>query len=262
MKSGYWQDVTTSDLAGLDPESTIALLPVAAVEQHGPHLPLGTDALIAGAAARALLDRVPSNAVLLVLPALEIGHSPEHESYAGTLTASAETLLSLWTDVGRRVAAAGLRKLIILNAHGGQKSLVDLVAVRLRREHRMLVARASTFSFGTPSGLLDERERLRGLHGGDVETSLMLHLRPDLVRRDRVADFTGLPERLADEHDVLGVEKRIGIGWLSEDLNPDGVVGNAAAATAEKGRACFERIVDGLAKLVAEVAASPLSMLK
>lgn len=261
MRSGYWQDLTTSDFAGLDPESVIALLPVAAVEQHGPHLPLGTDSMIVSAAARALVDRVPAGVTLLVLPAIEVGHSPEHESFPGTLSADAETLLELWTGVGRRVAAAGVRKLILLNAHGGQKSLVDLVAVRLRREQRMLVVRASTFSF-VPSDLFDPRERLNGLHGGDVETSLMLHLMPDLVRRDRLADFGGLPARLAADNEILGVEKPVGFGWMSEDLNPAGVVGNAAAATADKGRACFEHIVARLAKLVAEVAAAPLSMLK
>lgn len=262
VKSGYWQDMTTSDFADVDPESSIALLPVAAVEQHGPHLPLGTDAMIVNAASRALLDRVPPGVTLLVLPALEIGHSPEHESFAGTLSADASTLLDLWTEVGRRVAAAGVRKLIVLNAHGGQKSLVDLVAVRLRREQRMLVVRASTFSFGVPPGLFDARERMNGLHGGDLETSLMLYLRPDLVRKDALADFGGLPERLAADNEVLGVEKPIGFGWMSEDLSPAGVTGNAAAATADKGRACFEHIVAQLAKLVAEVAAAPLSMLK
>ncbi len=261
MKSGYWQDLTTTDFVGIDPESAIALLPVAAVEQHGPHLPLGTDAMIVNAAARALLDRVPAGVTLLVLPPIEIGHSPEHESFPGTLSAEAETLLELWTDVGRRVAAAGLRKLILLNAHGGQKSLVDLVAVRLRREQRMLVVRASTFSF-VPPDLFDARERLNGLHGGDVETSMMLHIRPDLVREDRLASFDGLPAHLAARNEVLGVEKPVGIGWMSEDLNPAGVVGNAAAASADKGRACFEHIVAELAKLVAEVAATPLSILK
>src|SRR5690606_18038026 len=124
------QDFTTVDFTGLDAERTVALLPVAAVEQHGPHLPLGTDAIIVNAVAGALLGRVPADAALLVLPALEIGHSPEHESYPGTLSATAENLLALWADVGRRVAAAGVRKLIVLNAHGGQKSLVDLVAIR------------------------------------------------------------------------------------------------------------------------------------
>ena len=262
MQSGYWQDLTTTDFEGLDPESTVALLPVAAVEQHGPHLPLSTDAVIASEIAGALLRRRAGGApTLLVLPLVEIGHSPEHASFAGTLTARAETLLALWTEIGRSVANAGLRKLILLNAHGGQKSLVDIAAVRLRAEHGLFVVRANTFSIGAPPGLFDDRELKLGLHGGDVETSLMLHLRPDLVRKDRIADFVGLPERLADDHEILGVEKPIGFGWMSEDLHPAGAVGRAAGATAEKGARCFEHLVSRFDRLVAEVAATPLSVL-
>lgn len=262
MRSGYWHHLTTTDFAGLDPERTIALCPVAAIEQHGPHLPLSTDADIAGAVAAAVLERIPADMTVLVLPNLQIGHSPEHEAFAGTLSASAETLLALWADVGRAVASAGLRKLVMLNAHGGQKAVVDIAAVRLRRDHQLLVVRASTFSFGAPAGVFDARELAHGLHGGDVETSLMLHLRPDLVRADRIADFAGLPETLADRHALLGAEKPIGIGWLSQDLHPDGVVGRAAGASADKGRRQFEHIVGRLALLLEEVAAAPLDMLK
>ena len=262
VQSGYWQDLTTPEFAGLDPESTVALLPVAAIEQHGPHLPLSTDAVIASALARALVERMAGEAAtLLVLPALEVGHSPEHASFAGTLSARAETLLALWSEVGRSVAAAGVRKLILLNAHGGQKSLVDIVALRLRAEHRLFAVRASTFSLGAPPGLFDARELALGLHGGDVETSLMLHLRPDLVRRDRIRDFVGLPHRFAAEHEILGVEKPVGFGWMSEDLEPDGVVGDASRASAEKGARCFEHMLSRLVRLVAEVGATPLSVL-
>jgi creatinine amidohydrolase len=262
VQSGYWQDLTTEDFAAIDAEATVALWPVAAVEQHGPHLPLATDALIAGGAAAALLERVPAGVRLLVLPGLGIGHSPEHEAFPGTLSAAAETLLALWTEVGRSVAAAGVRKLILLNAHGGQKSIVDLAATRLRRDYRLLVVRAHTFSLGVPTGLFDQRELAYGLHGGDIETSLMLHLRPDLVRMEKAADFVGLPQRLGAENALLGAEKPIGIGWLSQDLGLHGVVGNAAAASADKGRRCFEHIVARLAQLVAEVAATPLAALK
>ncbi len=262
MQSGYWQDLTTAELAALDPESTVALMPLAAIEQHGPHLPLATDAVIAEAVARALIGRAAAPARLLVLPMVAIGHSPEHASFVGTLTARAETLLALWTEIGGSAAAAGVRKIIMLNAHGGQKSLVDIVATRLRALHGALVVRANTFSAGAPPGLFDARELSLGLHGGDVETSLMLHLRPDLVRRERIRDFVGLPEQLADRGGVLGAEKPFGFGWMSEDLHPDGVVGRASQASAEKGARCFEHIVDRLARLVAEVAAMPLSTLR
>ena len=182
MRSGYWQDLTTADFGRVDPERTIGLLPVAAVEQHGPHLPLATDALINEALVRAALERVPEAATLLVLPAQNVGLSPEHTSFAGTLSIRDTTLLEAWTDLGRSVARTGVRKLVVLNTHGGQKTLVDLLAVRLRSELGMLVVRATYFAFGALPGLFDPAEVVHDIHGGEVETSLLLHIRPDLVR--------------------------------------------------------------------------------
>ncbi len=261
MRSGYWQDFTTAELTGLDRERSVALLPVGAIEQHGPHLPLATDALIAGALAAGALERIGDTATLLVLPAVNVGHSPEHEAYAGTLSIRLETLLDVWIAIARGAARAGLRKLVILNAHGGQTALVHLAAVRLRAELGLLAVRANYFSFGTPPGLFAAAELRHGLHGGEVETSLMLHLRPDLVRRERLEAFGGLPERLAARGGLLGVEKPIGIGWLSADLHPAGVCGNAARADAARGAVYLEFLCGRLAALVAEVAATPLSIL-
>src|SRR5690606_30824251 len=201
----------------------------------GPHLPLGTDALINDGILRAALPRIPRALTALVLPPLEIGASLEHERFAGTLSARPKTLLELWTDVGRGVTAAGVRKLVIFNTHGGQKTVVDLVALELRARFGMLVARASYFAFGVPPGLFDPQEASLGIHGGELETSLMLHLHPALVRREALRNFTGLPQRLAARSGaVLGVEKPVGIGWLAGDLHPEGVCGNAARADAER----------------------------
>ncbi|MBN1239215.1 MAG: creatininase family protein [Gammaproteobacteria bacterium] len=262
LRSGYWQNLTTRDFAGLDAESVVALLPVAAIEAHGPHLPLSTDAVINEGIVRRALEKLPASPALLVLPALSVGHSLEHTGFAGTLSTGFETLLGLWLDVGRSVARTGVRKLVILNTHGGQRSLVDVAALRLRAECAMLAVRANYFAFGAPGGLFDERELRHGLHGGDAETSLMLHLRPDLVRVDALEAFGGLPERLEERLQVLGVEKPIGIGWMSQDLHPQGVCGNAAAADADKGEEYLEYIVDALIRLVVEVGAMPLDQLR
>ena len=262
MQSGYWQDLTTGDFASVDAEAVVALLPVAAVEQHGPHLPLATDALINEGIVRRMLERLPASPALLVLPPQTVGHSLEHTDFPGTLSADVETLLRLWLDVGRSVARAGVRKLVILNTHGGQRSLVDIAALRLRAEHAMLAVRANYFAFGAPGGLFDKRELRLGLHGGDAETSLMLHLRPDLVRIDALAEFTGLPQRFAERHQMLGVEKPVGFGWLSQDLHPEGVIGNAAGADADKGEEYLEFIVDALVRLIVEVGATPLDTLR
>ncbi len=263
MRSGYWQDLTTTDLKLVDPEQSVALLPVSAVEQHGPHLPLGTDALIAAGIVHATLERLPaSGPALLALPALSIGHSPEHAAFGGTLSAAAGTVMELWLEVGRGVARTGVRKLIVLNTHGGQKPLVDLVAVRLRAELGLLVVRANYFAFGTPPGLFDPAELVHDIHGGALETSLMLHLHPELVRDDQRRDFTGLPQQLAARNSLLGAEKPIGIGWLSQDLNPAGACGHADRGDAERGATYLQFIAEQLAALFGEVAATPLSILK
>jgi len=262
VRSGYWQDLTTTDFGRVDPEATVALLPVAAVEQHGPHLPFSTDAVINEGVVRATLERVATQPALLVLPAQNIGLSPEHTSFAGTLSIRDATLLDAWTDLGRSVARTGIRKLIVFNTHGGQKALVDMLAMRLRAELGVLTVRATYFAFGALPGLFDPEEIVHDIHGGEVETSLMLHIRPDLVRTAALADFTGLPHELAKKNRLLGAEKPVGIGWRAEDLNPAGACGNAARADGRRGAQHLSYLAERLAALVAEVAATPLTILR
>jgi len=261
LKSGYWQNLTSRDFADLDAEQTIAVLPVAAVEQHGPHLPLATDALINEGIVAATLERLPEAPAVLVLPALGVGHSLEHADFAGTLTIDAEPLLHAWLCVGASVARAGIRKLVIFNTHGGQKPLVDLAAVRLRVAHDLLVARASYFAFGAPEGLFAAEEWLHGIHGGEVETSLMLHLRPELVRREALQAFAGLGSELARENRFLGAEKPVGFGWKAQDLNPAGVCGNALAADARRGARYLDHVAQCFAELLAEIGRTPLGII-
>jgi creatinine amidohydrolase len=259
--SGYWQDLTSTDIGALDSGRAVVVLPVAAVEQHGPHLPLGTDALINHGIVSAVLERIDRDLTVLVLPSLDVGMSDEHGDFAGTLSIGSEQLLSAWTDIGSSVARAGLRKLVILNTHGGQGALVDLAALRLRLDQKMLVARCNYFAFGAPDGLFDADELTHGLHGGEAETSLMLHLRPELVRLEALDDFASLGRHLALKEQWLGVEKPIGIGWKAQDLNPAGVVGNAAGADAGRGATYFDHIVSCLLTLLGEVAAAPIGII-
>jgi creatinine amidohydrolase len=254
LPSGYWQDLATTDFKRVDPHRTIAVLPVSATEQHGPHLPLCTDSAISEGIVRAALARLPARASVLVLPALAIGDSLEHTAFAGTLSADMNDLLGLWLAVGRGVARAGVRKLVLFNSHGGQKAHVDQAAVRLRVELGMLVVRAHSFGLGMPVGLFDPDELAHGIHGGAVETSLMLHLRPDLVRCDALADFDSLGRRLAARGGLLGAEKPVGIGWMTQDLNPAGVCGNATAASAAKGAELLDHMAARLVALLEEVA--------
>lgn len=262
VKNGYWQDLTTRDFNGLDPEQTVVILPVAAIEQHGPHLPLSTDAVINEGIVERALAILSESPTVLVMPALVVGDSLEHLSYPGTLSVSAETLVAMWMDIGRCVARTGLRKLIVFNSHGGQKPLIDILAVRLRWELDMLVIRANYFAFGTPSDLFETSELKHGIHGGEVETSLMLHLRPDLVRDDALDDFKGLAERMCRENTLLGPEEAVGFGWLSQDLHLDGVCGNAVRADAVRGEKLLDYLAGSLTTLIDEVGKTPLDTLR
>ena len=263
VQSGYWQDLTTTDFRLVDPEAVIALLPVAAIEQHGPHLPLGTDALINDGIVRAALERLPPRPALLVLPTLSIGASLEHQSFAGTLERRGRSRFRPFgstSDAASHVPASASSFCSTRTAAKNRCSI--LVALRLRAELEMLVVRATYFSFGTPPGLFDAQKIVHDIHGGEVETSLLLHLRPDLVRRDALADFKGLPHELAARHSLLGAEKPVGIGWLSEDLHAAGVCGNAARADAERGAKLLDYLAGRLATLIGEVGATPLTILK
>ncbi|MBA3598425.1 MAG: creatininase family protein [Methylibium sp.] len=259
LPSGYWHELATTDFARIDPQRTIAVLPVSATEQHGPHLPLCTDAAINEGILQAALARLPKEASVLVLPALTIGDSLEHTAFPGTLSADMQDLLGLWLAVGRSVARAGVRKLVFFNSHGGQKAHVDQAALRLRVECGMLTVRAHSFGLGMPPDLFDADELAHGIHGGAVETSLMLYLRPELVRREAMADFDSMGRRLAERAGMLGAEKPVGIGWMTQDLNPAGVCGNATAASAEKGAALVEHAAGRLVALLEEVAAFELA---
>lgn len=262
--SGHWWCLTSRDFASLDVERTVAVLPVAAVEQHGAHLPLATDAVINEGIVDAMLVQVADDADLcvLVLPAQNVGDSLEHTGFPGTLSAQPEHLIGSWTDIGRSVARAGVRKLVVFNSHGGQVPEVDIVARRLRAELQMLVVRASYFDFGAPAGLISADELEHGFHGGEVETSLVLHLRPELVRQDGLRDYVGLPFRMAGGNELLGPERPVGFGWMAQDIHEAGVSGNARAADAMRGAELLEYLGQRLATLVREVATFPLSVLE
>ena len=235
------------------PSNTVAVLPVGAIEQHGPHLPVFVDSCINGELLARALDAAPSDLPVTALPIQSVGKSEEHIAYPGTLLLGAETLTRVLTEIAESVARAGVRRLILLNSHGGQPQILDIVARALRRTHAMFVVNASWGSMGMPDGLFDAEERRFGIHGGDIETSLMLHLRPDLVDMSRARHFRSQAIAIAEECTLLEAEGRIGFGWLTQDLHPAGACGDAAAATAAKGRAIAEHQVARFLTLVREV---------
>ncbi|MDB5777947.1 MAG: Creatininase [Polaromonas sp.] len=255
-----WADLKTTDFAQLDLDRCIAVLPVAAVEQHGPHLPLSVDATLVEGVIASALPHLPASLPVLFLPTQSIGFSPEHTRFAGTLTLKADTLLRLWTELAESVAATGVKKLVLLNSHGGQVGLLDVVARDLRARLGMLVYSVNSFNLplkdergGSVSDRFSAHEHRFGIHAGEIETSMMLALRPGQVDMARAQDFHSTSQDRAEKFSILGDGRSAKLGWQMQDYNPHGAVGNAAAATAEKGHALLSAMGRSLAQLLAQI---------
>lgn len=256
----FWSDLSTADFATLDRARAIAVLPLAATEQHGPHLPLSVDTDIVNGVVAAALPHLPRDLPALFLPTQALGFSPEHTRFAGTLTLRAETLLRLWTEIGECVAAAGVKKLVLLNSHGGQVGALDLVARDLRARFGMLVYSVSWFQLPLldaqgrdVNALFSAEEHRFGVHAGEIETSMMLALRPGLVRMDKAEYFRSTSQDRAQRFATLGNGRSAKLGWMMQDVNANGAAGNAAAATAQKGQAVLDAAGRALAGALVEI---------
>ncbi len=272
--SCFWADWTTTDFDRLrrsgDAARTTAVLPLAATEQHGPHLPLSVDTVLVDGIVQAALPHLAAADIkALFLPTQAVGLSPEHARFAGTLTLKNETVLRLWTDIGESVAATGIQKLVLFNSHGGNASVMDLVARDLRARLNMLVYSVSWFNLplldaqgADVNGQFSAAEHRFGIHAGDMETSMMLALDPARVDMRQAQDFASAAQVRAGQFDILGNGKSAKLGWQMQDYNPAGAVGNAAAATADKGRAVVDAAGRALARLLAEIDRLPPDTLR
>ncbi len=240
----------------------IAVLPLGATEQHGPHLPLETDSIIASGICKRLGAANNDEHELVFLPVEEIGYSPEHMDYNGSKSLSWDEAVNRWISIGERLAKDGIRKLVLLNAHGGNSPLMIIVATELRCRFNMLCVYTSWLRFGEPEGLFEDGERQFGIHGGDIETSVMLVFAPEKVNMHKADSFSSLQQGLVAANRFLHAYGRHGFGWKMQDLNPQGVTGNAGLASAEKGEALIAHSVRGLKKLIDEVARFDLALLE
>lgn len=266
--SRFWANLKTTDFASFDLSRCIAVLPVAATEQHGPHLPLNVDATLVDGVVAATLPHLAADLPVLFLPTQAIGFSPEHTAFAGTLTLKAETIIRLWTELGEAVFGSGVKKLVLLNAHGGQVGLLDVVARDLRARLGMLVYSVNWFNLPltgeggeSVNALFSAHEHRFGIHAGEIETSMMLALKPGQVDMTKAQDFHSTSQQRAEKFSILGDGKSARLAWQMQDYNPQGAAGNAAAATAEKGRAVLDAAGRNLAKLLAEIDALPADTL-
>ena len=262
MRRLDWLDLTSADFTGLDPARTVAVLPVAAVEQHGPHLPVATDTAIAEGMVAEVKQRLPEDMPALFLPVQAVGKSNEHIRSPGTLTYSAETALRAWTEIGESVARAGLRKLVLVNSHGGNVEVLGILARELRIRCQMLCVQTQWRRLGLPDGMFDAVETTHGIHAGDIETSLMLHFRPDLVKMEKAENFVTNAVVFERENAFLRpTGPAAPFGWIAPDLNAKGACGDASRATAEKGKAVAAHQAERFVHLLREVSGFDLSRL-
>ncbi len=243
-------DLRAPQIEELITPDSIFVQPLGAIEQHGPHLPFNTDLLIADRVATEAVRRVGADLDVWLLPPLAYTKSNEHAWSAGTIWLSATTLLAVLDDIGRCVATTPARKLVFFNGHGGNSALVGVANREIRLAHGLMTFLAHPGVPPDQGGSSPADELGMGIHGGTDETSIMLHLVPELV--DMATATRNVPESLADNRYVR-FGGAVGFGWLSNDFGPDGHIGDPTAASAERGAMLFDAAVDAFCEALAEV---------
>jgi creatinine amidohydrolase len=248
-----WTDIHWPDFHLADPGRWIAVLPLAATEQHGPHLPVGTDIMIAQAYLARVREHLPGMLPTTFLPVQSVGISTEHVAYPGTLTLPAEIALQGWMALGESIARAGIRKLVMVTSHGGNSAAMTLVAQDLRARHGMLAVTTGWGRLSAPEQMFAAEETRHGIHGGAIETSIMLACHPQLVRKDKIAAFRSAALGMEQEYRRLSAHRPAPFAWQAEDLHASGAVGDATQASAEKGEQLLEQGARAFCELLADV---------
>ncbi|MGH7003539.1 MAG: creatininase family protein [Alphaproteobacteria bacterium] len=239
-----------SDMA---PSDTIALLPLGAHEQHGPHLPFETDTLIVAGLVDRLRQVLPPALPVEFLPVEPVGYSIEHMDVEGTRSLAFDEAVNRWIAIGEGLARRGLSKLVMLNAHGGNAPLMTIVATELRVRFDMLAVATSWTRFGLPDGLVSAQDKAVDIHGGFIETCVMLALHPELVNMRRAEDFGSAQSRYATAYKHLRAYGPHAFGWRMTDLNRKGAAGKASAASAEAGERIIAHSLKGIVELLQDV---------
>lgn len=240
-----YAELTTEQVGQVLSRDSVLVLPTGAIEPHGPHLPLATDLIVAEALSSAVVERgAAAGHDVWLLPALGYTKSDEHAHLPGTIWLRASTLFETIIDIGSALAATPARRVLFLNAHGGNSALLEVAARELRRRFDL-----QTF-FTVGPGAAGPTERGLGIHAGWAETSMMLHLRPDLVQLDKAT--AAVADAVADAVHV-GFTKTVRFGWLATDFTESGVIGDPTGADADSGARLFEERVDTLVAALAEI---------
>jgi creatinine amidohydrolase len=248
-----WTDIHWPDFSGVECERWIAVLPLAATEQHGPHLPVGTDVMIAQAYLARVRELVPATIPVTFLPVQPIGISTEHIDYPGTLTLPTEAALKIWLALGESVARAGLKKLVMVTSHGGNSAAMSLVAQELRARHGLLAVTTGWSRLSAPEEVFSAEEASYGIHAGAAETSIMLARHSEQVRLAAIANFRSAAISMAKDYRWLSTERPAPFAWQAQDLHQSGAAGDATQASAEKGRRLVDRGAQAFCQLLSDV---------
>ncbi len=244
--------LTSPDIAALDKHKGVLILPIGAIEQHGPHLPVHTDTLLATRVLEAALAALPASVNAWMLPTLPYGKSNEHTGFAGTFTLSAATLTAVVRELAESAVASGFRRLAFFNGHGGNVAVLDAAARDIRASTGLMTFCLHPALYVDPPFAITPEERKYGFHAGELETALMLALDPHNVHMDRaVRHFATFPDVSAP----LFFFGSASAAWLSRDWSPSGVFGDATLGTREKGEAMLEHAAKRLAAIIGDVAA-------
>lgn len=249
----YFPYLTWREIAQMpNKENVVIIQPVGAIEQHGHHLPLVVDSAISVGVLGKALDKLPIEIPAYALPCLYYGKSNEHAGFPGTISLSAETLLAVIKETALSIYQAGFRKLILMNSHGGQPQIMEIVARDLHQEYQDFQV-FPWFTWRVPniaSELLTPKELELGIHAGDAETSLMLALLPEHVKMDlAVKEY---PRNLP-QNSLLSMEGSLPFSWLTREVSTTGTMGDATTASKEKGDRILESLAQGWVKAITEV---------
>ena len=266
QRSFYWADYTSQELAQWAVHGAIAVVPVAAIEQHGPHLPVSVDTCIIDGIIKQISQQLHASdkpPPVLFLPTMQFGKSNEHAQYPGTITLSVKTLICVWMEIGECIAKSGFKKILFFNSHGGQASVMDIVTRDLRAELDVIAMHCNWYMLGAPEGMYSAHELRFGIHAGDMETSMMIALDAANIQHDKITNFKSSSEQLLqDGFKQLQVSPAAKIAWQTQDLNPAGAAGDATLATAEKGHETIAYVAKEFIGVLLEIHALPLSYLK
>lgn len=250
--------MSDDEMRAADTSAWIAVLPLGAHEQHGSHLPFETDTIIADGIACKLAGALDEDLPVTFLPAEPIGYSIEHMDYEGSKTLAFDEAVNKWAAIGESLAEKGIRKMLILNAHGGNSPLMTIIATELRVRCNMLCVATSWTRFIQEQDEFSSSEKAYGIHGGDLETSVMLALASDKVDMERAENFMSFQQELDKKATQLRAYGPHAFGWKMQDLNRKGVTGNATLATVAKGEAFINEAVAGLKELIDDIHAFDL----